>query len=55
MDVNLCVALEELFKDNEVLDLGSGLGHYERCLLHTKKPMFPESRAVSAVKIMHQR
>jgi hypothetical protein len=43
MDGNLCIALEELFKDKDVLDLGSGLGHYGRCLLHMKEPMFPES------------
>ncbi len=43
MDGGLCRSLEQLFKDKDVLDLGSGLGNYGRCLLHLKYPLFPES------------
>lgn len=43
IDISLCRGLEEIFKGKDVLDLGAGIGHYGRCLLHIKGPMFPES------------
>ena len=42
-DIRLCIALEELFKGKDVVDLGAGLGYYGRCLLHLKEPLFMHS------------
>jgi protein-L-isoaspartate O-methyltransferase len=42
-DVELCIGLDEMFKGKHVLEIGAGVGHYARCLLHLKKPLFPSN------------
>lgn len=39
-DVKLCRDLETLFGNSSVVDLGAGLGHYGKCFLRIKEPIF---------------
>ncbi|CAL4093787.1 unnamed protein product, partial [Meganyctiphanes norvegica] len=52
-DVEVCRDLENLFGNSSVVDMGAGLGHYGKCFLRMKDPIFTVKPNEKTVKLHH--